>query len=57
MAHWNEIRDAYLVELMRGIKDLPQELVDPFEQTGDIIYFAEICDSITRKGFSFPPAS
>jgi hypothetical protein len=46
MAHWNEIRDAYLVELMCGIKDLPQELVDRFEQTGDILYFDEICDKI-----------
>ena len=30
-----------LVELMCGIKDLPQELVERFEQTA-IIYFAEI---------------
>ena len=46
MAHWNEIRDTYLVELMRGITDLPQDLVDHFEETGDIIYFAEICEKI-----------
>jgi hypothetical protein len=31
---------------MRGIKDLPQELVDRFEQTSDIIYFTKICDKI-----------
>src|SRR5690348_16977240 len=32
---------------MRGIRDyLPQELVDRFEQTGDIIYFVKICDKI-----------
>jgi hypothetical protein len=37
------IRDAHLVEWMRGIRDyLPLELVDRFEQIGDIIYFAEI---------------
>jgi hypothetical protein len=33
------IRDAHLVELMRGIRDyLPQELVPRFEQTGDIVH-------------------
>jgi hypothetical protein len=28
----NEIRDAHLVELMRGIKYLPKEFVDRFKQ-------------------------
>jgi hypothetical protein len=37
MAHWNEIRDAYLVELMRGTKFLPKQFVDRFEQSGDIL--------------------
>jgi hypothetical protein len=41
------IRDAHLVELMRGIRDYPpQELVNRFEQTGDIVYFVKICDKI-----------
>ena len=31
MAHWNEIRDAYVVDLMRGISYLPQGLVDRYE--------------------------
>jgi hypothetical protein len=30
---------------MRGIKDLPQALLERFEQIGDIIHFAEICDA------------
>ena len=49
MAHWNEIRDAYLVDLMRGISYLPQGLVDRYEETGDNVDFEEIIDFLRSR--------
>jgi hypothetical protein len=49
MAHWNETRDAHMVELMRGISYLPKDLVDRYEQTGDNVDFAEIIDFLRSR--------
>ena len=49
MAHWNEIRDAHMVELMRGISYLPKDLVDRYEHTGDIADFAEVVDFLRSR--------
>jgi hypothetical protein len=51
MAHWNEIRDAWCVEQFRVLSDIPTNLIDRFEETGDIADLAKLmaflrsCDS------------
>jgi hypothetical protein len=42
MAHWNEIRDEWRVEQAGAINlRNTKEIVDKFEQTGDIVYWEQ----------------
>jgi hypothetical protein len=44
MAHWNDIRDAWYVEQFRTLSDIPKDLIDRFEETGDIADLAKLMD-------------
>ena len=45
MAHWNEIRDAWYVEQFRAFSRIPKDLINRFEETGDIADLAKLMDS------------
>jgi hypothetical protein len=51
MAHWDDERDARWVQMMTECAKTAEEkeLVQLFESTGDIIYWAAFVDSICKS--------
>jgi hypothetical protein len=51
MAHWNDEQDARRVKLARNLPaDKYKDLVDKFEESGDIIYWNAIVEKIMKDG-------